>query len=182
MTHSPVLSRAGERLTASGRSSSGICPRGIFAPQLHTSPSPDSTNNRRHLHHYGPVTNQKWSRSISTEQEATLTRSSVSSTLTQQPRNSPPPPAIDPAKGLTCLSSSNRTYHRPLIHRPTQPLRLCRYIFTGNPPPPTCLKFRTSELISPASHSKPRTLERIFHLIVRDSQRNTNPLSRPLHL
>ena len=33
---SPVLSRAGERLTASGRLSSGIRPLGIFAPQLST--------------------------------------------------------------------------------------------------------------------------------------------------
>ena len=147
------------------------------SPQLHTSPSPDSTNNKRHLRHYGPVTHRKRSRSVSTEQEATLTRSSVSGTTTQHPRNSPPPPAIDPAKGLTCPSSSHRT-HRAPHSPPNQPLRLCRYIFTAAPPPP-CPKFRTAELISPAPHSKARTLENISHLIVWDSQSNTNSPTEP---
>ena len=126
MTHSPVLSRAGERLAASGSSSSGIRPRGIFAPQLHTSPSPDSTNNRRHLHHYVSVTHQKRSRSVRTEQEATLTTSSVSSTPTLHPRHSSTPPIIDPATGP---KQTDPIYH-PTQPPATLPVHFHRYTLT----------------------------------------------------
>ena len=98
MTHSPVLSRAGERLAASGSSSSGIRPRDIFAPHLSTWNSPDSTNNRNRLHRHSSATHQKRSRSVRTEQETTLTRSSVIS-LPPAPQVLNPPPVIDPATG-----------------------------------------------------------------------------------
>ena len=174
MAHSPVLSRAGERLTASGSSSSGIRPRGIFAPLLSTSPSPDSTNNRRHLHHHRSVTHQKRSRSVRTERGATITRSSASSTPTQHPRHSSPPPAIDPAKGLTCLSSSHRPQRNPCDSAGTfSPAHHHRPVLNSERPNSshphhTAKPERSSTSCTSSFGTRKATL--------------THPLSRPLHL
>ncbi len=172
MTHSPVLSRVGERLTASGSSSSGIRQRGIFAPQLSTWRSPDSTNNRPQLHGHSSVTHQKRSRTVRTEQEATLTRSSVSGTPTQHPRYSPPPPAIDPAKGPT----------EPLIHLPTNPCDSAGTFSPPHHPRPVPNSERTSSshprhTVKPERSRTSPTSSSGIHKAT-----PTHPLSRPLHL
>ena len=166
MTHSPVLSRAGERLTASGRSSLGIRPRGIFTPHLSTWHSPDSTNNQPHFHHHISFAHQKRSRSVRTEQAATLTRSSVISTP------DPHTPGTHP--------------HRlPLIQpqTSTQPLRRCRYIFTGayhHRPASNSERPNSSHQRHTAKLERSSTSCRSSSGTHKATP--THPLSRPLHL